>query len=175
MILIADIIAVSIFVFILWDINSINNKFTLKAFEIKSEADKQDTFFSTKRDWGENNVKINNLDSYVMSSDGVANFIERLGSLTLNNGLKSEVKSISFGTVSGRNYRNIELVDIKIDVIGEWRNVEYFLEILENYPLAIDIKSFNMSKFSDYEKNNKKISQWLGSFEFTVVKLKEKK
>ena len=49
--------------------------------------------------------------------------MKSLDKLTLNNGLKSEVKSISFTPISGSEYQNLELADIKIDVIGEWRNV----------------------------------------------------
>ena len=170
--LIVDIILFSIFVFIYLNIKSAGDEFSSKAILIESELDKQTAFLSMKKDLEANSIGINNLSNYVISSDGIVDFMKSLDKLTLNNGLKSEVKSISFTPISGSEYQNLELADIKIDVIGEWRNVEYFLKVLENYPLSLSITNFSMSKFSDYQVKGKKIPQWLGSFDFTVLKMK---
>ena len=62
-----------------------------------------------------------------------------------------------------------------MNVIGEWKNVQFFLKELENYPLKITINSVSFNKYSDKVVNDKKISQWTGNFEFTVAKIKDTK
>jgi hypothetical protein len=169
------LVVLLVYLFILWNIKSNSDQFSSKAMILKSELDTQNAFLSMKKDWEENDVEAGDLNNYIIPVDGVADFMKSLDKITSANNLKSEVNSISFVPVSGGNYQDIELLDVKIDTIGEWKNVRYFLDILENYPLAIDIRNFNISRFSTYQVKGVTTNQWLGSFEFTILKLKDNK
>ncbi|MCX6717150.1 MAG: hypothetical protein NTU76_00550 [Candidatus Taylorbacteria bacterium] len=110
------------------------------------------------------------LSEYIISSNGVIDFIDILEKKISSNNLKSDVKSLVYEAGS---IPNLELARIKIDVTGEWKNVVFFLKLLENYPLKISIENVSFKKFSEYKIGSKDVPQWVGSLEFTVLKYKE--
>ncbi len=60
-----------------------------------------------------------------------------------------------------------------MNVIGQWKDVQFFLALLENYPLKITVKSVSLSTFGTYEVKGKNVPEWSGDFEFTALKLKD--
>ena len=95
--------------------------------------------------------------------------------MILNSELKSDISAVSNEAYNKGNLIGVELLRVKMNVIGEWKNVQFFLKELENYPLKITINSVSFNKYSDKVVNDKKISQWTGNFEFTVAKIKDTK
>jgi phosphate/sulfate permease len=161
------------FAFILWSIFSFDAISTTKSIEIKDETKKGEAYLFMKKDIETNKNSINKVYDYIIKSDDVVNFMQKLEDLAKSNSLKSEVKSVSFEGIAGNNISNIESMRILLDVTGEWKNVEYFLEILENYPISLDIRKFSFNK-TDITVKNKKITQWTGSFDLSVIKVKDK-
>ena len=167
-----DVILVIVLGVMIFHVDETNLVSLKTVSDIKTEIKREEMYFSQRKDAEDSQINISKVAGFIVKADSVVDFMKDLDNLTLNNGLKSEVKAVSVEALPG-NFSNVELLNIKISVTGEWRNVEYFLKLLENYPLKIDIKNVSLSKFSDYIVRGKKVPQWLGDFEFTVLKSKE--
>jgi hypothetical protein len=139
---------------------------------IKEQIQKQESVAMMKKDLADNREEIGNLNKYVVGSDGVVDFIKSVEKMSSGNSLKSEIKSVTFEPVTGYPSENTELMRIRLDSIGEWKDVVFLLKTLEDYPLNLVLQSVSFSKFSDYQSGKKTIPQWLGSFDFTVLKMK---
>jgi hypothetical protein len=151
-------------------IDSINKK-----DQIKSEIKKQEARDIMKSDLNDAKIYGDKIKEFMVSEGDIVGFIKILENMVSTTGLKSEVKSVSAESNDNLNLINGEYIRVKLDVTGEWNNIQSFLKLLENYPLKIDIDKLSISKFSDYEPKTKIMPQWLGSFEFTVVKIKDNK
>ena len=113
------------------------------------------------------------LTGYLIPSGGTVDFIKTLEQLVSNSGIKSDIKTVTTENNDKTNAIGAELLRINMDVLGEWKNVQFFITLLENYPLKIEIKNISLNKFSDYTVKGKSTPQWAGNFEFTVVKYKD--
>jgi hypothetical protein len=152
------------------NIDSVN-----KEDQIKSEIKKQEARGIMKNDLNDAKIYGDKIKEFMVGEGDIVGFIKILEDMVSTTGLKSEVKSVSTESSDNLNLINGEYIRVKLDVTGEWNNIQAFLKLLENYPLKIDINKISLSKFSDYESKTKIIPQWLGSFEFTVVKIKDVK
>jgi hypothetical protein len=171
-IVIAAIFA-GVYSFMIWKIYVIDGTSTSKSIEIRDITKKNDSYLFMKKDIEMNKNSINKVNDYIIKADETVAFMEKIESLAKSNNLKSEVKSVSFEAIPNGDISNIEYMRIQMDVVGEWKNVEYFLELLENYPINLKIKKFSFSRV-DTTVKNKKISQWTGNFDFSVIKVKDK-
>lgn len=115
------------------------------------------------------------LTEYILPKDGTVDFIKTLEQLSFNSGIKSDIKSVTNTNYSKGDAIGAEYILVKMDVIGSWDNIHLFLRYLETYPLRTVINIMSLNKISDYVLKGKNIPQWSGSFEFTVVKLKDTK
>ena len=93
--------------------------------------------------------------------------------MVASSSLKSQVDSISYDQSSDLSAVSAEFLDVKISVEGTWSNIHFFLKLLENYPLKIDIKSVSLKQFTTYTVGGKQVPQWSGDIDFTVVKFKD--
>ena len=143
---------------------------TEKENSIRDEIKKAESSALMDKELLNNKNYTDKLSEYIISSNGVIDFIDILEKKISSNNLKSDVKSLVYEAGS---IPNLELARIKIDVTGEWKNVIFFLKLLENYPLKISIENVSFKKFSEYKVGSKDVPQWVGSFEFTVLKYKE--
>lgn len=108
---------------------------------------------------------------YLVSKEGEVDFIKSLEDLVVNNNLKSEIKLVKIEPNASSSL--LEYLIIELDVTGEWSNVVFFEQALEEIPLPLFLKSFSLSRFDTYNVKGKQISQWLGNFSFKVAKIKE--
>lgn len=168
------ILMITVFAFMTWLILFFDDISTVKSIEIRDETKKGESFLFIKKDIENNKNSINKVYDYIIKADGAVDFMQNIENLAKSSGLKSEVKSVSFDPVSGVKLSGVESMRVRFDVIGEWKDVEYFLELLENYPMHLVINKIALNKFSDYLVKDKKIPQWLGSFEFSIIKVKDK-
>ncbi|MBU6370633.1 MAG: hypothetical protein KGH93_00635 [Patescibacteria group bacterium] len=111
------------------------------------------------------------LAAYIVPQNGIVDFITTLDSIIATSGVKADVGSI--GVTAGGAPAGMELVDVKASATGAWNNIEYFLTLLETYPLKIDIRSASMRQFSSYTVRGRQVPQWSLDVEFTVLKLKD--
>jgi len=170
--LLIDILMIGIFIFLFSLTKNLITESVNKENEIKTELKKEDTKVVMKNDLVLGEMYQEKLMDYIIPSDGTVGFIKILEVIVANSGLKSDIKSVSNESYGGSDLIGAEYVRISMDVIGEWKNIQFFLKSLENYPLKIEINKIILNKFSDYVIKGRKVPQWAGSFEFTVVKIK---
>jgi hypothetical protein len=173
--LLIDLISIGAFVFLFSTTNNLINESITTANDIKTELKIEDTRALMKEDLEQGQIYQEKLLNYLIPKGGTVDFIKTLEQLVLNSGIKSDIKTVSSESYDKGNSIGEELIRINMDVIGEWKNIRFFLTTLENYPLKIDIIKISFNKFSDYIIKGKTIPQWSGNFEFTVVKIKDTK
>lgn len=171
---IVTIAIASVFAFMLWTILASDKVYISKSLEIKEEIKKADSFLFIKKDVETNKDSINKIYDYIIKPEEVVNFMQKIEDLAKNNSLKSEVKSVSFEAIADTTLSNLESMKIQVSVSGDWKNVAYFLELLENYPASLNIKKVSLNNNAHVLVKNKKVSQWTGVFDFSVIKIKDK-
>ena len=144
-----------------------------KEDEIKTEIEKGESLSFMQKSVEENQVNEDKVTGYFIPSNGTASFIKVLENIVASSSLKSQVNSINYEPSSDLSAINAEFLDVKISVAGTWSNLNFFLKLLENYPLKINIRSASLKQFTTYTVGGKQIPQWSGDIDFTVVKFKD--
>lgn len=145
----------------------------VKTAEIKTQIKKEESFSFMQKSIEENQANENSITNFIIPANSIADFIKTLDSMVASSSLKSQVGSISYESESDLSAANAELLDVQISVEGPWSNIYFFLQLLETYPLKIDIKSVSLKQFTDYTVAGKQVPEWSGDIEFTVVKFKD--
>ncbi len=169
--LILDLISIACFIVLFSFTKKQISDTVSKTDEIKGEI-KQMEALSLMRDdisYGKNYE--NNLYQYIVGKNDVVGLIKVIEGLIASSKLNSDIGSITYEQSSKLTPLGAELVKINMNANGEWKNLQLFLKLLENYPLKIEIRSVSFARSGD--AGTKKAPQWTGSFEFTVVKLKD--
>lgn len=173
--IIIDIISITAFIFLF---NFINNQ-TLdtinKEDQIKSEVKQEEIRVVKKTDIADSKIYQEKLLNYVIPSGGTVDFIKTIESLVSSSSLKSDIQSVNNISYDKGSSLNMELLSINMNVLGEWKNIQFFIKMLEKYPLKIDIKRINLHQFSSYVINGREVPEWSASIEFTVVKILDAK
>jgi len=170
---IADLFIIGLFIFIYNYTNNLINESINTESNIKTELQKQDARIMMKNDLISSETYQDKLKEYIIPSGGTVDFIKLLEQLVSNSNIKSDIKNVTTENDNKDNLVGAELIRINMDVLGEWKNVQFFITLLENYPLKIEIKSISLNKFSDNVVKGRSVSQWAGNFEFTVLKYKD--
>ncbi|MFA5651950.1 MAG: hypothetical protein WC933_01145 [Candidatus Paceibacterota bacterium] len=173
--LLIDILSIGVFIFLF---NFTKNQITEsvnRENDIKTELKKEDAIVLMKNDLIQGKIYQDKLSAYIIPSGGTVEFIKTLEQLVSNTGLKYDIQTVTNEPYAKGDAIGFELLHISINVIGEWKNVQFFLKSLENFPLKIEIKKISLNKFSDYIIQGRKIPAWSGNFEFTAVKIKDVK
>lgn len=164
-----NILALVCFVLIYTSMNSLIASASMKEEQIKTQIQTVDSISLMKKDLENNSARIAELSDYIIGSENTVDFIKTIETLTAQNHLVVNIKN---AVPSALSNSKLESLNISLDVTGEWKDVEYFLEILENYPLKISINNASISKTSENKVNGRVVSQWTGSFDFSVIKMK---
>ena len=173
--LIIDIISIGAFVFLFTYTKNLITKAVNNEDEIKTELKKDNALVLMKDALVAGKLYQDKMLGYIVPSGGTVDFIKTVELLVSNSGLKSDIKTVVSGPYDKGNIVGAELLRVSMDVVGEWKNIQFLITSLENYPLKINITKVSLNKFSDYIVNGKKVPEWAGSFEFTVVKMKDVK
>lgn len=168
-----DLLLVIIFSSLFLYMKSQNIDTNDKENQIKSEIKKQESRSLMQDDLEESKDYRNKINEFIIGQENIVGFIKILEDMVSSSGLKYEVKSVISEQNDDLSLINSEYVRVNVDVTGDWKKIQFFLKLLENYPLKIDLDKVSLTKFSDYEVKGNKMPQWLGSFEFTVVKIKD--
>lgn len=169
-----DFIFIGGFAFLYFYTNNLSSQSTNTENDIKTELKREDGTIQMKDDLAQGKIYQEKLTGYVIPAGGTVDFIKTLENLVSNSGLKSNIKSVINEPYGNGTAIGLELIRVNMAVIGEWKNTQFFLESLENYPLKIDIKTVSLSKTSN-QISGKNVPEWTGTFEFTVVKTKDTK
>ena len=173
--LLINILSIGFFVLLLYFTDNLVKESINTEGIIKVELKKEDIKSFMKDDLAQGKIYQEKLANYIIQSEGTVDFIKILEQLVLNSGLKSDIKNVSNKPFSVGSTVGVEHLSVSVDVTGEWKNIQFFIKSLENYPLKIDITKLSLSKFSDYVVKGKNIPIWSGDIEFTVVKIKDTK
>ncbi len=138
--------------------------------EIRSEIIKSDTAFLMKNDIKYGNDYENNLDSYVVGKDNVSDLIKTVENAAVSSNLKESISQISYDSSDALSALGMEYVKISMSMTGSWKNIHFFIDTLEEYPLKIDIDDVSLDVIP--ASSGTKTPQWSGSLDFTVIKFK---
>ncbi len=175
LLLIINIILITLFYLLFLYVKIQNIKASDMENEIRNEIRKQESRSIMQEDLEKAIESGDKLNNFFVKKEDIVGFIEIIEDSVTNFGLKSEVKSVSTESNDTLNKVNAEYLRVKIDVTGSWENILSFIKFLENYPLKINIEKIFLTKFSDYDVEDKIMPQWLVSFDFTVLKFKDDK
>lgn len=170
-----DILSISAFLYLYNITQDLIAETIEKGDLIKIELKKDDAKILMKDDINQGKIYKDKLMSYVIPAEGTVDFIKVLEQLISSSGVKADIKSVSSEAYDKGTAIGLELVRVNIDITGDWSGVKYLLNLIENYPLKIDVKKIAFSKFSDLVKKGVSIPQWSGNIEFTAVKTKDNK
>ncbi len=171
-ILFLDIISIGVFLLLYLNTKNLVAESINKENDIKLELIREDGSTMMKEDLALAKKYQEKIHSYIIPKAGTVDFIKVLEEMVSNSGLKSNIKTVVNQAYDKGNSVGTENLKINMDVIGEWKNIQFFLSLLENYPLKIDIQKVSFNKLSDSFISSKKMVSWVGGFEFTVVKFK---
>ncbi len=170
--LITDLILAVIFFMMFSYTRSQISKTIEETNQIKIEIKKEESRSLMRKDIEDANNYKDIFNAYLIHEDDVVSFIKILESMVATSSLKSEVNSVTYQPSSTLTPIGGQLLRVNTTVTGEWKNIQFFLQLLENYPLQISIQKVSFDKSSS-EINGKKVPQWSANFDFTVIILKK--
>ncbi len=162
---IIDLVLISSFIFMFSYMKAQVADTAEKEDTITSEIKQQDSVALMRRDIGNGKNYQDQLYGYILGKDDVVNFIKELETLATSSSLESHIQSVTYESAVKVTSIKAELTRFKMNVSGEWKNIIYFLKLLENYHLRINIEGLSMTKTAS--------GKWSADFNFTVVKFKE--
>ncbi len=165
------ILVLSYYFFVINILNNGNEIYTISQ-SIKEQKAKESQLVSIQQNLSKSKTGINNLQNFVLVSGGEVGFIKTIEGLAVSSNVKAQIKTAKIEPVTGKETVVVENFKVGLDAIGKWSDVIYFLTLIENLPYKIQIVSVSLDKFSDNAVTTSKISQWLLSIEFSVVKFK---
>ena len=163
------VVFVVIYTFILNQISDTVNKID----QIKTEIRRQETLSLMKKDVEDSTANESKIYGYFIGVNGVADFLKTIEGLVSSSSLQYDIQSIAYEAPSQPTAPiNTELLRVKMSITGKWANVQHFLELIENYPLKIDIRSVSLNQTGDLTVSGKTVHQWSANIDFTALKLK---
>lgn len=170
-ILLLNIIIWSVFVYAFIQIKNGENRMFELENAMRENLRKQKMEMDLSKELSRTQEEREKLLSFFVAKDGEVDFIRKVEDLVSQSNLKSEIKSVEIEQIAGSTV--IENIKINLDVVGEWSDILLFQKTLENIPQVIAISGFSFEKFDTYNVKGRLVSQWLGSFEFRVAKIKD--
>lgn len=168
--IVLDLMAVIFFIILFSFTQNQISDTVLKTEEIKAAIKERETLYLMKNDITYGKDYENNLSQYIIGKNDIAGLIKIIEGLATSSNLKFEINSIGNEPSTKLSPIGAELVKMNITASGEWKNLQFFLNLLENYPLKISITNLSLARSG---LNVRKAPLWSGTFEFTVVKLKD--
>lgn len=168
---------VSIIIYILFfnNIKEKNKEISIITNEIDIAIQKEIELKSIKNLIADTEDDREQLETYLIADDKIADFIEEIENLGRYAGADIEIMSVS---ISDNKYEGkvqdtvSELLHLEFKADGKWSSVFRFFALMEKLPFKINISRANLEVI--YKDANKRISSgnWRGFFSITVVKSK---
>ncbi len=168
--------------FLFWEIKTK----TQDAAKIQEDADKdvkrEESLRLAKISLAKNKESIEKIDSYFIARDGVVSFIEELENLGKETGVILSIGSVSAEVDAKVKDDFKETLRIRLEASGSWKDLFYFLSILESLPYRAQIEQMTLSLLGASDKipfggeAGKRVpgkgEVWRGAFELTILKLR---
>lgn len=142
--------------------------------QIKSQIKKDEAASFMKKDIIDAAQYQNIIEGYFVqkNSDGDVDLIRILEGLVATSSLQGRPDSVTNEAYPKKTLLPIEEARVRMNLTGEWKNIQYFISLLENYPLKITINQIALDQYTVYQVKGKNIPQWSAAFDISVIKLK---
>ena len=168
-----------IFVLIAWSaavllflsIENKNKKNSILFNEIAEQTSRRDEVVTLSRNTKALEEGMSKLDELFVgnSQEAVVSLIEEVESIAKTSGSKLVISQVNISPIGNENLdKYFENVDLKIEVEGSWKEVYYFLNLLENLPYNIKFKQNKIDSTNDNSGN----LGWEAYFNVSVVRAK---
>jgi len=165
--LITWFVAVSLFLFI----ENENNKNSALFDEITEQTSRRDEIVALSRNTKALEEGMSKLDELFVGNnqEAVVSLIEEVESIAKTSGPELVISQVNISPIGNENLdKYFENVDLEIEVEGSWKEVYYFLNLLENLPHNI---KFKQSKISSTDDNSGNLG-WKAYFNVSVARTK---
>lgn len=166
--IIANIAAVGGYYYVYGEINNINESVAQVMADIDVQTTKKADDRALKSILESTKEDREKIDTYLLSEDGLVQFIETIENLGGISG--TEVTTSSVNVVEDKDSKNTEYLTMRISVIGSFANTMHFVSLVENVPHQVSINQIRSVVVSNEEKKGP--INWNTEFELEVLKLK---
>jgi hypothetical protein len=104
--------------------------------------------------------------SFLVSVDDAVPFIDAVEAIGPATGVTLSISSLSSGTDNASSHG---IVTATISAVGNWTNVMRAVQMVENMPYAISIKSINMDVLSSDGSSAKSTPHWTAALDISVL------
>jgi hypothetical protein len=106
------------------------------------------------------------LPSFLVSMNNAVPFINAVEAIGPATGVTLSISSLSSGTYNASSHG---VVTATISVVGNWTNVMRAIQMVENMPYAISVKSLNVDVLSSDGSLAKSAPQWTAALDISVL------
>lgn len=157
------VLAVSVYIVTFFMIRMENIKISELRSDITTVLGKEQQLKSSQRIITDTKEARSELDSYFISKDGVVSFLEKIELFGDRAGVVVEVKSVEIEPLN--ESKVVDHLVVIVSTEGSWREMFYFLNLIESQPLSILTTRMNLEKEIDGR-------DWRLSMDFNVLKIK---
>ena len=173
-ILTAILIAANYFFFT--SIKKINAETSMLSNELASYKNEQTTL-AGRDGLAELPGLIENIDSYSVGKDGVVDFIENVETEARSKGITLLIRSVGTENIGGATEEESvgatkEIMRLKLEARGSWRDTMEFVSYIEHLPYKIVLHDVGFSSASEGESSASSSPTWRARVELTVLKQK---
>ena len=120
---------------------------------------------------------IEQLNSYMISSDGEVDFINQVETLARSRGLDVSINSVQLVQADNQSNTSLEFLKLEINTKGSFSGTYQFLTLLENLPYSINFDKVGVVSSLDGEllTDKTQLAQpilWQGVFDINILKQK---
>lgn len=166
--------------YLFMNINNVDKEVSLRLNQIESEVKKDESLRSIKNLMNDTKEDRGQIERLFVQPNGTVDFIETVELLGRTADVKIEVESVGVSAFKNKTASSTtELFNLSFKTEGSWQNTMHLLSLLDNMPYKISFENVNLSKISGSSGSDKNKeenpSYWNGSFNFTVLKIKNSK
>lgn len=174
---IANVVIVSVYVYIFLQIKEKNQNIASLTDEIAVLSDRKKNLQSVKKIVSDTAVLHSQIDKYFIKKDGVVQFLNSIQALGVENNLSTKITSVAIGQMASTS-EVMELLTADVQVAGVWTDVYKFASLLELMPIQLTVERVDYGKATgdstvlDSKGKSKKAPPWSAVFAVKAIKLK---
>lgn len=160
-----NLVAILVFGGVFWHLKNKNQ--VLSEYENEQELilQKSLAFRSSKDVLKETEEKRERLSNFFVSSEEVADFIEKLESVGRQSGVDVNINDVKVLEIDGDSFK--EDLEVNLEASGNWDSVFHYLSLIESLPYVVEIEQARLS-----EREAEGSNFWVLNIVLTTFKLK---
>ena len=156
-----DIFVIGLYCYLFQDLKAKNQSFSIIASEIQDEARQREELLTLKNIMKSIQEDRTRLNSYFITSDEIAVFLDSLEAMGKKVGTESEVTSI----ILAGEEKNV--LEVSVKATGPFEDVFELLLLLEHVPYELDFQKISFGKIKVLGLEDVWI--WEGNFTFHII------